>query len=48
MPVKKACNSSGTSCSTAYRGIEYRLGSGTQYKPCYCMDWLEHVCLSGM
>ena len=31
MPVK-ASNSSNHSCSTAYRGIEYRLLPGTQYK----------------
>ncbi len=31
MPVK-ACNHSDASCSTAYRGIEYRLLPGTRYK----------------
>ena len=32
MPVTKASNHSNHSCSTAYRGIEYRLLPGTQYK----------------
>ncbi len=32
MPVTKASNHSDHSCSTAYRGIEYRLLPGTQYK----------------
>ncbi|MCY4000542.1 MAG: hypothetical protein OXF84_07030 [Bacteroidetes bacterium] len=32
MPVIKASNPSDHSCSTAYRGIEYRLLPGTQHK----------------